>query len=196
MATISCYYNSYNDKPFTMTFIKFENFIKVSLNFRIVILTIEELVSNPELFQIFILSLLFTKNTLKASIMCYDDIINDHTKWYGIITHAYNKVFNYYYYKFSSLYKSRFRNPLNAQEPTRTTSSKKIKKFFKLFYRMYYDRMTKNPLVIMNEYIQQETFDICNYIERLIQYEKKIEILSNILHNYGYDVYSNIIKFV
>jgi|LakMenE01Jun11ns_1017448.scaffolds.fasta_scaffold9771337_2 hypothetical protein len=181
-----------------MTFIKFSNFIKVSLNFRIVILTIEELVSNPELFQIFILSLLFTKNTLKASIMCYDDIINDHTKWYGIITHVYNKnnnLFNYYY-KFFSLYKSRFRNPLNAQEPKRSTSSKKIKKFFKLFYRMYYDRMTKKPLVIINEYIQQETFDICNYIERLIQYEKKIEILSNILHNYGYDVYSNIIKFV
>ena len=61
---------------------------------------------------------------------------------------------------------------------------------------MYYDRMTKNPLVIMNEYIQQETFDICNYIKKIIQYEKKIEIFSNILHNYGYDVYSNIIKFV
>jgi hypothetical protein len=52
--------------------------------------------------------------------------------------------------------------------------------------------MVKEPLVIMNEYIEQETFNI----ERLIQYEKKIEILSVILHNYGYDVYSNIIKFV
>ncbi len=194
MPTISCYYNSYNDIPFTMFFIKFENFIKVSLNFKAVILTNEELVSNIELFQIFILSLLFTKDTSKASMICDDDIINKPIKWYGIITHVYdknNKSINYYN-KFFSLYKCRYRNPLNTQEPKRASSYKKIKKFFKFFYLNYFVKMVKEPLVIMNEYIEQETFNI----ERLIQYEKKIEILSVILHNYGYDVYSNIIKFV
>lgn len=63
MVCISCFYIHYNRHPINFTFIRFTNFIKVILNKRSIILTNERLASNIELFQIYKLSLLCTKDS-------------------------------------------------------------------------------------------------------------------------------------
>ena len=80
---------------------------------------------------------------------------------------------------------------IKSQEPKRSTSSKKIRKFMRNF-ELYKNEVIKNPIDIFNEFYMNETQDIY----RNYEYEKKIEILLNIRHTFGYDIYSSIRKFL
>jgi hypothetical protein len=193
MVSVSCFYCHYNIDPVNFTFIQYKNFIKVCLNKRVVILTNEQLVSNHQLFQIFKLSLLCTRNS--SNVQMEQDI-------YGVFTTMYWKNLRFTnYYNFIELEKSNCRspkNPLNTLEPKRSSSVKKLRKFMKLFNK--YITKIKNPNDLICEYLIKNDFDeLMEYFTKYINYNKnnpQINILSRILHNYGVDVYSNILRFM
>lgn len=190
MTSISCFYVHYNRDPINIIFVKYENFIKIFMNEKSVIMTIKHLTSIRSLFKIYLLSLLLTKDTSKISI----DIEN-YRNIYGVSTLRYWKnlrLTNEYNIVF--LEKSRHKNPLNANEPKRSTSLKKINKFMKRFNNYYDEKYITDVEKIFNEYYLMETSTMFNYFQRYIEHEKKIEMLSVILHNYGRDVYSAVQK--
>lgn len=64
MTSISCLYIHYNRIPINFVFVKYENFIKIMLNDKSVVMTIKDMISYRELFQIYIMSLILTEDTL------------------------------------------------------------------------------------------------------------------------------------
>lgn len=190
MASISCFYVHYNRDPINIIFVKYQNFIKIYLNDKSVILTIQQLVSIQNLFQIYLISLLLTEDTSTISI----DIEN-YRNIYGVSAIRYWKNISLMNnYEVIMLEKSPYKNPLNSNEPKRSTSLKKINKFLKKFNRYYDEKYIMNVDKIFNEYYRMETTQMFNYFQRYIEHEKKIEMLSVILHNYGRDVYSAVQK--
>ena len=194
MPSISCFYNHYNRESINFMFIEFEKFVKVVLNAKSVILKKEDLASNPRLLQVFMLSLVLTEDT--STVYSF---INRETNQlaYGQSTIWYWKNLRMTeYYHISMFEKSISRNPLNASEPKRASSSKKVRKFFKLFNSIFDRQMVKDPIDIFNEFFEQETAGMFDYFKRYIEHERKVEMLSVILHNYGNDVYSGVRKFL
>jgi len=127
---VSCFYiTNYNDGQINITFIKYVKYVKIILNYKSIILSIEQLLNNYKLFQIYLLSLVLTENTSSIDLM----IINK-KKYYGISTMRYWKnVYLTLSYKIIFLQKSYHRNPFYSNEPKRTTSIKKLINLLKLF---------------------------------------------------------------
>ena len=200
MVAISCFYINYNNSPVKFIFIQFEQFVKIMLNNRIIILTYKQLIYNIKLFQLFKLSLLCTEDTSRIYINSYAEL--------GVSTKQYLRHLEFTdefkfvefsnfkcQYKFVSLDKLSNRDPHSAQEPKRSTSSKKIRKFEKLFDSYIFKRI-KQPNDLLNEYFDLELLELNNYFTKYINNEAKNQLLSSILHNYGHDVYSSVRKFL
>ena len=85
---------------------------------------------------------------------------------------------------------------MNASEPKRVSSNKKFNKFQKLFKQVEDSNKVKEPEIMLSEFIQKETYDISDYIQRVHEYEMMIQVHSSLLHNVGRDVYSLIKKFM
>lgn len=189
--TISCFsYRQWDRVPFHFIFIKYENFVKVILNSKSVIFTNYELASNQILFQIFILSLLLTKD-----ISCISSVFDKNKIKYGVETLRHwkkSKIADYY--EFVEI--DNGRNPLNSMEPKRASSDKKMRKFFKMFINFCEDELIKDPIIIVDEYITRESDKLFNYFDRYIHHEVKINILSRILHTYGHDVCKSVNRFI
>jgi hypothetical protein len=189
MTSISCFYVHYNRDPINIIFVKYQNFFKIFLNDKSIILTYQQLVHYRELFQIYILSLLLTEDTTKIS---FD--VENYKKVYGVSTIKYWKHLHLTsLYNVILLEKSPHKNPLNASEPKRSTSLKKINKFMKKFDRYYYEYIMDVDKIFL-EYYEMESLQMFNYFQRYIQHEKKIEMLSVVLHKYGKDVYNSVMK--
>ena len=185
MVSISCFYNHYNREPINITFIKYNSYFKVILNNISIIITTEMLISNEKLFQMYIISLLCTEDT---SIISYKN------NKYGVNTIKYWKYICFNdYYDFIELFFNK-KNPLNTIEPKRASSSKKIRKFEKLFNKYMTTEMIKNPIELIIEYFELQTDDIIANIECIKEYEDKIDICALLLHEFGYDIYSVIEK--
>lgn len=190
MVAISCFYNHYNKMSVNFIFIQFEQFVKVILNDRIVTLTNKQLVSNNKLYKMFKLSLLCTKDTSQINV--------DPSNYFGmgILTQRYWKHIEFTTdYDFVELSKAKYRNPLLAQEPKRPSSSKKIRKFEKLFDTYMTERI-KDPDELLKEYFSIHLIDLNEYFIRYIDHNAKIELLSSIMHTYGRDVYSSVRRFL
>jgi hypothetical protein len=186
---ISCFYiTNYNDGHINIIFIKYDNYIRISLNYKSIILSIDQFINNYKLFQIYLISVILTENTSIIDLM----IINK-KRFYGISTMRYWK--NVY---LTMSYKTIFinKNPLKSKEPTRMTSIKKINKFMKTFSNLYKDGYIINPVFVFYEYYKNETIDIYEFVDKRADYYKKIKILANILHTYGYDIYYSIKKYL
>lgn len=153
MVSVSCFYIHYNREPLNFIFIKYEKFIKILLNNKSIILSINELISYRELFNIYIISLLLTEDTSKIN----SEII-DKKKYYGISTIKYWKNIRLTSY-YTTIFLERYshKNPLNTLEPKRSTSFKKINKFMKIFYEYYDNEYIINPIELINEYYFKET---------------------------------------
>ena len=194
LPSISCYYMHYNYQPYNFTFIKFEKFVKVLLNARAVVMNFKQLAENTKLFKIYQLSLLLTKDTTQISTLV-DETTGD--VMYGVITEWYWKHLRISgFEEFTVLEKSRYKNPLKSCEPKRESSGKKINKFLKLFNSEDVVNKMKDPDVVVLEFFQKESAEIFDYFRRYIEHERKVEMLSVILHNYGRDVYGCVRKFV
>jgi hypothetical protein len=192
--SISCYYLHYNRQPYNFTFIKFEKFVKVILNTRAVVMTIKQLVENAKLFKIYQLSLLLTNDT-EQIFTSVDEFSGDVI--YGVMTVWYWKYLRLSgFEEFTALEKSRYKNPFKSCEPKRESSRKKYNKFLKLFNSEDVVNKMKDPDVVVLEFFQKESADIYDYFRRYIEHEKKIEMLSVIMHNYGRDIYKCVKQFV
>lgn len=184
MTEISCFHNHYNREPVNFLFYKYEKFVRIVLNEKSIILSIDELVLFEDLFDYYLISLLLTEDVHKISYY-----YEGNTKHYGISTMRYWK--NLYLTKSYENIKIEKPRLINSLEPKRSTSSKKIRKFMKQF-NSYMNEKLSYPIDIINQYYMIQTRDIIEYIE----YEKNIEILLNIRHKFGYDIYSSIRKFL
>jgi hypothetical protein len=195
MPTISCFFHRlFFRPPYVLTFVQFEKFIKVSLNSKSVILTNAELVSNKRLYQIFIMSLLLTKDTSKIELVV-DECDGLHN--YGVATmRHWGSLKLPYCYDFTQLEKASRKNPLNASEPKRASSDKKCRKFFKSFHTFYENEMIKDTLIIYEEFFYVQMIDLFDYFDRYIEHESKIAALSSIMHTYGRDVYRSVQRFM
>lgn len=185
MTTVSCfYYLLWRREQFNFTFIKFEKFVKIIFDRKAVILTNEELVSNPELFKIFLLSLLLTENTSKV-----DSIINNDKISFGITSFRYlyssQPIFEM---RFNEFEKSKNKNPLNAREPIRASSDKKIRKFFKSFNKFYDNEMIIEPNIIIEDYLDDQAAEVVNYFNKYIEHECTVLMVSSIIHTFGRNV--------
>ena len=201
MVSVSCFYCHYNRESVNFTFIQFKNFVKVCLNKRAVILTNKQLVLNPELFQIFKLSLLCTNDVS----MVYSkplDLSYGNKDIYGTLTKMYWKNLRFTkHYEFIEFEKSNLKspkNPFNAEEPKRSTSEKKIRKFMKLL-NSFNDKV-KPANEFIREFLDLNDYDLLiEYFRNYIihnQCNPQITILSQIYHNYGIDVYRSISRFM
>jgi hypothetical protein len=192
--SISCYYLHYNLQPYNFTFIKFEKFVKVILNTRAVVMTIKQLVENAKLFKIYQLSLLLTNDTeqIFTSVNEFSgDVI------YGVMTVWYWKyLYLSGFEEFTALEKSRYKNPFKSCEPKRESSRKKYNKFLKLFNSEDVVKKMKDPDAVVLEFFQKESVDIYDYFRQYIEHEKKIMMLSVVMHNYGRDIYKCVKQFV
>lgn len=192
MTSISCLYIHYNRTPINFVFVKYENFIKIMLNDKSVVMTIKDMISYRELFQIYIMSLILTEDTSTIEKSRFEG-----KNIYGVSTIKYWKnLYLSYYYDFIPLEKSSHRNPLNTIEPKRSTSSRKINKFMRTFYRNYNKGLIAEFDKLFQEYYSFESSYLFEYFNIYIEYEKKIQILSAIKHNYGNDIYSVISNYM
>jgi len=165
--SISCLYMSYNRDPANFTFIKYENFVKVIFNRRSVILSIKQFIENFELFQLYVISLLFTEDTSTI----YEDVIND-SVYYGIYTMTCSNFKLANSYRIIYLEKSPHRNPLKSKEPKRASSRKKYNKFMKYFLNCYSDESyIIHPLQLLYDYYACEAEEVVGYFNEYLESE-------------------------
>lgn len=145
--SISCFCMHFNNiKSINITFIKFDSYIKIIFNGRAVILNNQQLLSNYELFQIYLLSLILTENTSK---------INNNDNYYGVVAKIWENFYLSSSYIFVLLEKTAHKNPFNAKEPKRPTSSKKINKFMWIFNK-WIKSININPINLFHQYCSIE----------------------------------------
>lgn len=166
--TISCLYMSFNRDPANITFIEFNNFVKVIFNRRSVIMTKEHLIVNRELFNMYLMSLLFTEDSSKINKVIINDVVH-----YGISTMKYSDDFlSNNSYNVVHLEKSVHRNPLNSKQPTRESSRKKYNKFMKYFYNCNADKSyIIDPTDLLCDYFHAEACEVLHYFDEYIQNE-------------------------
>ena len=200
LPSISCFYNHFSHEPFNFTFIKYEKFIIVNMNMSSVVLSIKQLVSNIRLFQLYKLSLLLTRDvnhveTSKKEAYYSSD---GHCVYgYGTWTRLYWKqLYLRDDYEFAAFVKSPITNPMEMKEPQEKSNRKKISRFFKKFNDLFKYKRIKEPNEIIREYFQSETSELFDYFQKYIKHEKKVEMLSVILHNYGHNVYRAVSSFL
>lgn len=190
MVEISCFYIYYTSKPINFTFITFENYVRIILNDKSIILEKKELAVNKILFQFYILSLLCTKDTTKIN-KNYDKRYKSIV--YSISTRKYWK--NLYYTNEYDYINILSKDPFKCQEPKRQCGMKKYRKFMK-HLNLYITILRLNPIDCIIEYYEMESLEFAEYFRRYINYNKKIYLLSIILHNYGRDIYTCIQKYI
>jgi len=188
MIEISCFYVDYNNTPFNITFIRYDKFIKVISQRKSIVIALEYLPNDQMLFQFYILSLLCTENTSRISrrIAIDENYIN------GIST---EKIGNHLAftgrYDFIALELKCFKNPFLSQEPKRETSIKKQIKFLRMMHNTF--DLYIDPLNEIQVYQERLIRDV--KIEKIFEYEKRINILSSI-RGLNQDIYSSIVKFL
>ena len=194
--SMSCFNFQKFLNSYKFMFIEFDDFFKVIINKKMVVLTKQELTSNSRLFQIYLISLLLTEDiiTVKKIMLNNSYIYGINSRWYSdninIEMDLEERV------KFTIMTKISKKNPLNASSPKRSSGPKKIRKFMKLIHNLYRSNNITDLSFIVTIFFRNETQLLFDYFERYIAHEKKIEMLSVILHNYGRDVYGVVNKFL
>jgi hypothetical protein len=197
MPEVSCFFIDYSTiYPHQIIFVKFDNYFMISLNpypCNSVILSKATMMSIPHLFEMYILSLLATRDTqslkLKKPLMRTTTIRKKYiieTKFFYRIIGDYK---NYSYEKVSVGHK----NLLNKNEPKRESSNKKISKFVKHFNL----EINKNdPISMMKILIQHQTQDIKEMIIVEQHRNDVIRLLTGIRKKFGQDVYDMVRKYL
>lgn len=210
MVSISCFKGNYNRFPVNFTFIQFEKYVKVILDSKAVILSNKQFTSNIQLFQIFKLSLLCTKDSstietenrysyIYNNNKIYDnyiDVIDNYV--YGVLTRRNWQIMGITDdYIFVPLEKSPKKNPLNMKEPKRESSNKKIRKFLKSLNDISInDPLMEIPNNLIEDFYMNECKNIFEYFNTYISYGMRFNVLVSINHIYGTDVMTSINKFL
>ena len=196
MPEVSCFYiDNSNFLPRQIIFVKFENYFMISLkpfSCNSVILSNATMMSIPRLFEMYILSLLATRDTHSLHLKQPFLTLTVHKKY---------MIDTKFFYKRIGVYKNDSyenisigcRNLLNRSEPKRQSSNKKINKFIK-----HYGIELKNndPILMIRKLIQHHTQDIQELV--LIE-QRKIDIirlLTGIRKKFGQDIYDMVRKYM
>ena len=143
--SISYFYVYYNQGPLEMVFIKYDNFMKIKLDYNEIVLSFDDFIVMPEIFELYILSLLMSNNI---------NIQNNNNKYRLLFDRYLNKGMSFTY-AIDSIYLGS-RNPLNKKSPKRQSSGKKIRKFFKNFNNKFI-RHHIHPTQLIQNYLMFET---------------------------------------
>jgi hypothetical protein len=171
-----------------IVFIKFDNYFIINHDRNnIIIVSHETLVSIPNLFKIYILSLLVTEDTR--------NVIKTKTKYSNKIIYTLPIKYQNMPLFFNETYKNVYigkRNPLNKLEPKRESSLKKINKFIKNFNKTFeYD----SPNTLIEKFIESEINIEQNEINKILlkhYNDNTISLLTGIKKKYGTDIYDKI----
>jgi len=134
MIEITCFYFSDRGIPVNFTFVKYEKFMKIYLNYKSIIMSIENFEKSEILNLVYSLALKCTENSKEIS-----SIVGENNECiYGVFT----KSIRFQYqisnkYDFIILKKRFLKNPLLSQEPKRETSIKKQNKFLRMLIYEY-----------------------------------------------------------
>ena len=188
---ISCFYMDNKYEPINIVFIKYEKFMKIYVQEKMMTILIEKLKYYELFYNIYLLSLLCTIDT---SHICKKFKKKDKRISYGIYTkrNSHN-LYIYDYYDVIELQSNRFKNPFLSKEPKRETSFKKQNKIFKLVRYLNEYSVLPNSLLMIHTFISDNIED--TKINEIINYEKKIYLLCCIRHM-NIDIYHNIMKFM
>jgi len=175
-----------------IVFTKFDNYFIVKHDRKnIITITPETLVSIPNLFKIYILSLLVTENTR--------NVVKIKTKNFNNIRYTLLIKYQNEPMIFNDTYKNIFvgkRNPLNKLEPKRETSSKKINKFIKKFNSTF---EFNSPDSLIEKFIESEIKIEQNEINKILlkHYNNNtISLLTGIKKKFGRDIYDKIKEYL
>jgi len=178
MSEISCFYIHFNRTPMHITFIKFEKYFIVCLcNDNAIAISFETFMKIPYLFDFYILSLFLTEDTQQLHIR------NDTMGYYTKTRCLWKRMCICNGYEFVHIDN---RNLLNKREPTRETSNKKIRKFIKYFNRIFQE---DDPIEILGRSIYPIINEEQQKLEKVLDYNNKISLLTGIKKKYGIDIY-------
>lgn len=171
-----------------IVFTKFDNYFIINHDRNnIIIVSHETLVLLPNLFKIYILSLLVTEDTR--------NVIKTKTKYSNKIIYTLPIKYQNMPLFFNETYKNVYigkRNPLNKLEPKRESSLKKINKFIKNFNKTFeYD----SPNTLIEKFIESEINIEQNEINKILlkhYNDNTISLLTGIKKKYGTDIYDKI----
>jgi len=194
MPEVSCFFIDYSTiYPHQIIFVKFDNYFMISLNpypCNSVILSNATMMSIPHLFEMYILSLLATRDThslrLKKPLLrttIRNKYIID-TKFF------YRRVQEYKNHSYENVSVGH-KNLLNKSEPKRESSNKKISKFVKHFNL---EINNNDPISMMKILIQHHTQDIKEMIMVEQHRNDVIRLLTGIRKKFGQDVYDMVRK--
>jgi hypothetical protein len=175
-----------------IVFTKFDNYFIINHDRNnIIIVSHETLVLLPNLFKIYILSLLVTEDTR--------NVIKTKTKYSNKIIYTLPIKYQNMPLFFNETYKNVYigkRNPLNKLEPKRESSLKKINKFIKNFNKTFeYD----SPNTLIEKFIESEINIEQNEINKILlkhYNDNTISLLTGIKKKYGTDIYDKIRIFL
>jgi len=171
-----------------IVFTKFDNYFIVNHDRKnIITITPEKLVSIPNLFKMYILSLLVTEDTR--------NVVKMKTKYFNYIRHTLLIKYQNRPMIFNDTYKPIYigkRNSLNKLEPKRESSSKKINKFIKKFNSTF---EFNSPDTLIEKFIESEINIEQNEINRILlkhHNDNIISLLTGIKKKFGRDIYDKI----
>ena len=198
MVEVSCYHIHANRNERHIAFIRFEKYIKVILSsYRTIILSIEDFMTIPDLFEYYLLSLVITEDTTKIIYEPGENRIGNPLR-YGISTEM-NWKRMYFTDYYSKIFLNISKNPFKSLEPKRQTSDKKIRKFIKHFSEDFEDYGTDVLFELINSRCRKSEIMIENLekeVKKEEEFKKRIKLLTGIKKRYGVDVYSLIIKYM
>ena len=194
MPEVSCFFIDYSTiYPRQIIFVKFDNYFMISLNpypCNSVVISKATMMLIPHLFEMYILSLLATRDThslrlkqpLPRTILRKRYIIE--TKFFYRTIGEYK---NHDYEHVSVGHK----NLLNKSEPKRESSNKKIGKFVKHFNL---EINNNDPISMTRKLIQHHTQDIEEMV--MVQQHKVdvVRLLTGIKKKFGQDIYDMVRK--
>ena len=156
------------------------------------VIEIDKLKNYRKLYNLYILSLLCTEDTSNIERF-YNEISNKYV--YGVVTEKFWKLM--YFTKYTDVIHldvDYYRNPFLSKEPKRETSVKKQKKIIKDVDN-YVKTYKINLVEIIDKYISEILDGVCEKINDIIKYEKKIYLLSCV-KTFSRDIYSNVMRFM
>ena len=193
MVEISCYYIYSNRNPRYIVFIRYEKFMKMILSgYRTIIMSIDNFNNDYNLFQYYCLSLIMTEDNTKIYRESDKEYIDNRLR-YGVSIEL-NWKNLYFTDNFRIQFLNIKKNPFNSIEPKKETTSKKINKFYKNFYKDFQQEPLKLIEIIIKDKCKSSV-SLINNLEIGIKIENRIKILTGIRKKYGDDIYYLIRKY-
>lgn len=196
----SCYFIHRNRGYPRIVFIRFDDMVRIYFNNdKPIVIKIEDILNNKELYEYYLVSLLLTENP--NELYYNKDDINDKSLYISSIKDWKRMHYN-------NDYENNFRVKKNIflqEKPKRVSSNKKLRKFKKKFNEFIHDYyypntfyyIYENPdLGLLDDYIYKEIESELEEIECAISFQIKEKKRKNVIINlcYKYNIPNELIE--